>query len=310
MCKKSTTQDFITKAIEIHKTAYDYSKVNYINSKTEVEIICNIHGSFFQKPEKHILRGQGCVKCAVKINGDKKRKSVDKFIEDANKKHKNLYIYDKVKYKSAHLQVEIECKKHGIFKQKPKVHLRGSGCPKCSIISSTNKNTKRIDVFIKQANKKHKNLYIYDKVIYKNAHTLVEIECMKHGIFKQKPHNHLLGNGCPKCNKSKGEITVENFLTSKDIKFECQKRFQECRFKFCLPFDFYIESHNLLIEYQGIQHYKPIKRFGGKKTFVKRQRNDEIKRNFAKSFGYNLLEIRFDENAVDVLNDYFKQLEL
>lgn len=40
---------FIEKAIKRHGGNYDYSLVNYINSRTKVQIICKIHGIFEQE---------------------------------------------------------------------------------------------------------------------------------------------------------------------------------------------------------------------------------------------------------------------
>jgi len=47
MVKALTTNQFIAKAIKLHKDKYDYSKVYYENNKTEVCIICPSHGKFY-----------------------------------------------------------------------------------------------------------------------------------------------------------------------------------------------------------------------------------------------------------------------
>ena len=60
-----TTEQFIEKAIKVHSDRYDYSKVVYINSKTNVTIICPEHGEFEQQPADH-LRGHSCSKCGSK----------------------------------------------------------------------------------------------------------------------------------------------------------------------------------------------------------------------------------------------------
>lgn len=63
MPKKKTTSEFIINSLDIHGDIYDYTKVNYTNNKTKVEIICKFHGSFYQTPNDHI-GGHGCRKCA------------------------------------------------------------------------------------------------------------------------------------------------------------------------------------------------------------------------------------------------------
>ena len=66
--KKLTTEDFISKAREVHGDKYDYSKTEYVNNKTPICIICPEHGEFKQTPYPH-LRGCGCAKCGEKVNG-------------------------------------------------------------------------------------------------------------------------------------------------------------------------------------------------------------------------------------------------
>jgi hypothetical protein len=61
---KITTESFIDDSINVHGDKYDYSRVKYINNDDKVEIICKIHGSFFQSPYHH-LKLQGCKKCSI-----------------------------------------------------------------------------------------------------------------------------------------------------------------------------------------------------------------------------------------------------
>ena len=126
MGKKITTKDFIIKAQEIHGNKYNYSKVQYINSSTKVEIICPKHGSFWQTPNSHLSR-KGCPECNGGISLTK-----EKFIEKANKLHNFKYDYSKVEYINNHTKVCIICPKHGEFWQTPNAHTsRSSGCPTC-----------------------------------------------------------------------------------------------------------------------------------------------------------------------------------
>ena len=57
-----TTEEYIHKLKQVHGDKYDYSKVNYINAKEKIDIICPRHGIFKQLPYQH-LKGQGCPKC-------------------------------------------------------------------------------------------------------------------------------------------------------------------------------------------------------------------------------------------------------
>jgi len=59
-----TTEQFISKAMKVHKNKYDYSRSNYINLDTDVVIICKKHGEFNQTPYRHINRQHGCESCS------------------------------------------------------------------------------------------------------------------------------------------------------------------------------------------------------------------------------------------------------
>lgn len=60
---RHTTDRFVKDAHSIHGSEYSYGKVKYKNNYTKVEIVCQKHGSFFQRPKRH-LEGQGCPNCA------------------------------------------------------------------------------------------------------------------------------------------------------------------------------------------------------------------------------------------------------
>ena len=130
-------------------------------------------------------------------------KSNEQFIEDAKKVHGDKYDYSKVDYKGSFEKIKIICKEHGMFEQTPHTHLRGGGCPKCGIISSTEKKVSNTSEFIEKAKQVHGNKYDYSKVEYVNAHKKVCIICQEHGEFWQRPSNHLNGDGCPVCRYSK-----------------------------------------------------------------------------------------------------------
>lgn len=60
--RRYTTEEWIKKAIKTHGNLYNYSLVDYTSSEEKVPIICQVHGTFYQKPSNHLM-GQGCVKC-------------------------------------------------------------------------------------------------------------------------------------------------------------------------------------------------------------------------------------------------------
>lgn len=64
MSRRSTRDEFLSKAYRVHGDRYDYSQVVYINNHTKIVIICKKHGPFEQKPNGHTISKQGCPKCA------------------------------------------------------------------------------------------------------------------------------------------------------------------------------------------------------------------------------------------------------
>ena len=88
----------IEKAKDVHHSKYDYSKVNYINAKTKVCIICPEHGEFWQKPSMHVLQKQNCPKCALINTSENRRKTKEQFVEKAKQIHGDKYDYSKVEY--------------------------------------------------------------------------------------------------------------------------------------------------------------------------------------------------------------------
>jgi len=290
---KSTTKEFIEKAKKIHENKYDYSKVEYINNKTKIKIICFIHGEFEQKPLNH-LEGNGCPKCGIKKSGEEKiLKTKNSFIKKSQKIHNKKYDYSKVNYIGNKNKIKIICPEHGEFEQLPFSHLRGHGCPKCANIIISNKIKSNTNDFIEKAKQVHNNKYNYCLIDYKNAITKVKIICPKHGEFQQEANSHLQGRGCPKCFLSTGEKIISKFLDENNIKYILQKKYNGCKFKRPLLFDSFLPDYNCCIEYDGIQHFKPIKRFGGEIGFKRTEKNDKIKNDYCKNNGIKLIRISY-----------------
>lgn len=290
--RKLNTKEFIEKAQLIHNYKYDYSLVKYINTRTPIIIICKDCGEFKILPHSHI-QGIGCAKCYTLNN--------EKFINKANKIHNNEYNYDKIDVTNNKTKIVITCKKHGDFEQQPRAHLKGQGCPKC--FRERKKFT--TEQFIDKSNKKHNNLYDYSLVEYENKKNKVKIICKKHGIFEQNAGHHLRGVGCPICKNSKGEKLIEEFLINNNIEYIRQKTFNECFYIALLRFDFYLPSYNICIEYNGLQHYKPIDYFGGVEKYNLNKQRFNIKKEFCAKNNIKLITIRYNENVNYKLDKYF-----
>jgi hypothetical protein len=289
---KLTTEEVIEQFIEVHGDKYDYSKVRYSKNNTKVTIICDDHGEFEQKPNNH-KGGAGCPKCGAN------KLTTEEVIKQFREVHGDTYDYSKVNYIGTKTKVIIICPKHGEFEQPPTVHKRVHGCPTCGDVRLTTEEV------IKQFIEVHGDTYDYSKVNHINSKTKVIIICPEHGEFEQKPNNHKVGQGCPRCTESKGEREIRNLLIDKDIDFNQEHTFDDCKNKLPLRFDFYLPEHNVCIEYQGIQHYEPVDFFGGVSGFEYRQYLDKIKDEYCIDNNIQLLKIRYDEDVSNFLNEYF-----
>lgn len=271
MTNKIIIEGFIKK----HGDKYDYSKVNFINYKSKVEIICKKHGSFFQLPYNHKI-GQKCPLC-----DSRRKKDIDYFIENSNIKHNNKYDYSLVipEYKNITDFYKIICPEHGVFIQKGTEHLK-FGCNECAKkirpISATYSN----EMFIEKANEVHNNRYDYSRVEYLRSDYKVEIICKKHGSFFQQPQSHLLGTGCPKCKMSNGEFNIKSILEEQNIEYIYNSYNKYCKnpkTNHGLYFDFYLPKYNTYIEVDGNQHYVKHSFWDKYESFEDRKFRDDIK---------------------------------
>ncbi len=217
------------------------------------------------------------------------RLTTELFIEKAKIIHKNKYDYSSVKYLQNKIKVIIICPEHGNFLQRPNDHLSGYGCRKCHSEKASNLYLYTNEKFIELAKLKHGNLYDYSLVNYIGTDNKIDIICKKHGSFKQTPHSHLNGSGCPNCRGSIGESFIENILIENNINFNREVTFNDLKDKSNLFYDFYLPDHKTFIEFHGIQHLKPIEIFGGKDELLKLRKRDIIKHKYAVDNGYLLI---------------------
>lgn len=306
-----TKDEFIDRAIKIHGDKYDYHNVNYINCMRKVDIMCDRHGIFHQKPNDH-LGGHGCPNCAQEESANIRRKGTAEFIKQAKAIHGDKYDYSKVVYIDAHHPVIIICSIHGEFSQQPNGHITGRGCRLCANAANGLNCRKTQDQFILDAQKIHGNIYDYSLVDYSTSIVPVTIICPDHGLFEQQPVCHICGCGCPICNESRGERKIRNHLNVLGLDFVSQKMFRDCKDQRKLPFDIFIPTLTLLIEYDGYQHFNPVDIFGGVPAFEVTQKHDRIKEEYAKSNGYTFLRISYEDfdNIENILSKTIDSLKI
>jgi hypothetical protein len=285
-------KDFISSKYPNIEVISNLSEVKY---RDKIPFICSKHGNKISRYD-HLIT-YGCKDCnRENFSNDQ----LEKFVKRSNKVHNNKYDYSNVNYINNKTPVIINCKDHGTFEQRPDNHIAGAGCTFCNYKLST-------DQFIEKSKKIHGDKFLYDKTNYINYRSCVTIGCKKHGYFQQLARVNLSGFGCPKCSESRGESTISDYLIEKKIKFERQYKFENCFFKNKLAFDFYLTELNCCIEYNGYQHYYPVKYFGGENNFEEQVLKDKIKKDYCQKNNIDLLIIKYNENTTEKLREYLIQ---
>src|SRR5574344_275275 len=295
----------------------NYKKTSYEEKeKTTIEYICESCGkkthmkllTFLEKGKNDLL----CKKCSAskgRSHVTTKRLTTEQFIEKAKKIWGDEYDYSLVDYKNGKTKIKIKCSRCGnIFEQRPNDHLNGHGC-RC-------RNEVSKEEFVRRAKEINGDAYDYSISEYKNYETKIKIKCNKCGnIFEQRPTDHINGKqGCPHCSQSKGEKTIAGILNSKGINYIAQYSFNECRDEHVLPFDFYLPDYNIVIEYQGVQHYRPI-RFSkeiskekAEDNLINQKKRDEIKRKYCLNNGIKEIEIPYNSSIEKTIQNLLTKL--
>lgn len=289
---------FVNNAKRIHGEKYNYDSFVYINATTKSNIhCCKCNQTFLQDAHGHIDKQAGCPACGYEATRKSHMFTLNQFIDKAILVHGYDYDYDNVVYTSSQDYVEIGCKRcKNSFLQVANAHLQGQGCRQCGKLKQGNNRLTQSE-FINRCIEIHKDKYDYSDTIYTLSYEKVNITCrLCKRIFSQRGGDHLSGQGCPRCRFSKGEIEIEKYLIDYKINFKTQYKFIDCKFIRPLLFDFYIEKYNLIIEFDGLLHFEPLTHFGGEEALKIRQIRDNIKNEYCKSNGINLLRIKYNEN--------------
>lgn len=290
-CKRLSQDVVIEKMIATHGNFYNYSKFVYVDMHTKGVIICPIHGEFLQTAHEHIS-GQQCPICS-----GKQKWTEEMFLNMAHKKFGNKFVYNH-DFVDSNTKIRITCPMDGDFYISPRNHLRNAyGCSKCAIRHQSKAQTLPWNVFVEKAKNKFGDRYDYSMI---NEHNYIDtkhkvpIVCDKHGVFWQTPNNHINGAGCPHCLRSLGEEKVALFLDVNEITYYPQYRIKNdnlfCKNKY-FEVDFYIPTKNVVIEYNGEQHYHPVDLWGGEEKLEIQKERDNALRQYCEEHKISLIEI-------------------
>jgi predicted nucleic acid-binding Zn-ribbon protein len=264
----------------------------YINSSIKVLHKCKIDGYVWNVSPSSILKGVGCPMCSGKAPY-----TTESFVATMSVLHPSIEVVGN--YINNKTNIALKCKIDG-YEWSPTPHnvLRGQGCPKCG-----GRIPMSHDEYIETVSHINRDISVIGAFV--NQNTPILHGCKKDGHeWLVRPWHILNGHGCPVCNSSIGERLVANYLTDNHIQYKPQHKFEKCKNRRRLPFDFYLPELNVCIEYDGIQHFQPVEIFGGQTAFEECKMNDTIKTNFCKASKITLLRIRYDQDVSQILDEF------
>lgn len=285
MGRRKTTEEFKKQLYAINP--YIDVLGDYVNNRVNILCKCKKHNITWMANPRSLLNGSGCIQCGKEKIHNALSFSHEDFIRKMNITNPLIEILGE--YYNNHTNILCRCKTCGYeFYATPHNLLDSlTSCKKCygTLLRTT-------ESFIKEMALINKEIEILGE--YVNSKTKIKCKCKKcNNIWETTPDVLTRGFGCPSCNESKGETKISDFLIKNNIDFSSQHKYVDLVGvgKRQLSYDFYLTHYNLLIEYQGLQHEKPIKWFGGESHFKIQQIHDDRKRNYAKNNNIDLLEI-------------------
>jgi very-short-patch-repair endonuclease len=313
--RKKTQSEFLEQAKAVHGDKLDFGRAVYVSARDKVIVGClqdPDHGGF-SATASNLLQGCGCPKCAIESRANGQRKTPEQFLSEVEKIHGGKLDFGRSVYVGDGKKVIVGCLKdseHGDYSVTPNHLLQGQGCPKCANEASANALRKTPEQFLREVEEIHGKKLDFSKAKYVNRRTKVKVSCLQnldHGNFSATANSLRQGQGCPKCNSSKGEDAITKHLKDRKVDFDIQKTFGDLVSdkNWKLRYDFHVPDEKLLIEFDGIQHFEPVSYFGGEEALAKLQKSDQLKNDYASDNGIRLLRIRYDQikDVSSILDD-------
>lgn len=308
MAKRLSDEQFKRRLFDVYGNEYQNIE-EYKTKRTKIKFKHSKCGTEFLSYPMDVVRGmKKCPICMNKKLRELNLKSSERFDIDFDKVSNGEYELLS-EYISSRDKIRILHKECGTeWDVNPNNFLqRRSYCPKCSRdnnIKRLKSKTKTHEKFIEEVEGLGLGEYEVISKYIKSQEPII----LKHKAcgneWETKPDWFLMGNRCPKCNthtNSKGVQKIKRLLDENKVKYIVEYKIKECKRIRPLPFDFAIfEEGQLkyLIEYDGIQHFKP-KSFGSEKNkdknFKLLKESEEIKNKFCVENNIKLIRIPYFE---------------
>ena len=279
----------------------------YINTNTPILHHCLIHDIIWSTTPARVLRGVGCEECRIEKFRQVRCKTHEQYVKAVATINPDIIVVGE--YIDAQTPIDHYCIKHDmLWSPYPDNVLKGMGCKKCGDEKIREKNIKSHNEYIEDVYIINPDIEVIEE--YKGANVSILHRCKIDGyVWSAKPANILSGKGCPQCNESNGERQVRQWLEKHNIKYQYQKTFNDCKDVRVLPFDFYLPEYNVCIEYDGEQHFRPVK-FDGKddetaeKQFETTRKHDKMKDLYCIANDILLLRIPYYKNIEEELKKF------
>ena len=294
------TYEHVKEAFE--KEGYELVSTEYIDQKTKLQYKCPKHKNVIQQMDwDHFNRGHRCAFCAREKHADNWRTSW----EDIEKEftERGYKLLPNQEYKTNQDKLRFICDKHGEQIIRFDVFRRGTGCVECSREAQSENQRLDYDYVKKQFEDAGYELLSTE---YLGSKQKLKYKCSVHGIRYVQYGNFQQGQRCTACTKreSKGEIRINEWLDSNNIihsrEFTFENLVSDKGAK--LRYDFAVfnkdKSLSLLIEFDGEQHMRPIKVFGGEKRFKRQQKLDKLKTDYCINHSIKLIRIPYADFSI------------
>ena len=282
----------------IQSVGYKLLSTKYINAKEKLLIECD-KGHTFNMSLTKFNQGHRCLQCHNESGSNRKYtyEFVKEYIENEG------YELLSTGYNTTKEKLLIKCDRGHIFEMSFEDFKEGHRCWECYKIDKLRTPKKYTYEMVKECIEEEG--YKLLSTEYESYSSKLTMECPNGHKFKMSLGKFKNGRRCPKCKKSKGEIEISKILDLYNIKYEEEYRFENCKFKYTLPFDFYLPEYNTCIEYDGIQHFYIIEQFGGLDGFISSKIRDTIKNIYCENNNIKLIRIPYWEfnNIETIINE-------
>lgn len=273
----------------------------FIRKRGKIQYVCEC-GNIDTKPMESLLNGVSCPRCTNKDSGKKHRKTMKQYLSEVKKINPDVEILSD--YVGNENDITFKCSCGNIDKKKARLLIRNKCC--CSNCSKSKKKTTQ--QFKEEMLNVNPNIQILGE--YVNAETPIEYICECGKRHSSAPSLLLVGHRCGECNMSKSEYITDHFLNEQNIEHYYDYKFDDCKNKKNLKFDFFLPEYNTCLELDGEHHYMPVNFKGIDDARAKERHEytkelDKIKDDYCKVKNITLIRIPYwdFDNITKILSE-------